>query len=378
MKILEEAITHLIAEKPFYGYMCMNAKKRVTKNVPTAGVYVTDCVNLVINEEFFSNLSLDQRVQVLKHEVLHLCHEHIERGKALSKTEFRNFNVAADIAINQLISGMPDTLEVNGQQMQLATLNNLRKYEPNALANQTAEYYYKLIKESDNIPKTMVTTDDHGEWEKSDGTLSKDVLRQAAKEAAEYAKNTKAGNMSLDEQLLVDKLLKSKVNWRQQFRNFISSADETKKKTTRNRRNKRYGLTYPGTKRERLFHLAVAMDVSGSISQEQRSMFFIELDKILELGYQITVMTCDTEVKDVFKYEKKGKLPEIHGGGGTMYNPVMLKVRDEIKPDALVFFGDMDCFDEKDITNPGIPLLWAITGKQNPPTNFGRKLYIDE
>ena len=61
--------------------------------------------------------------------------------------------------------------------------------------------------------------------------------------------------------------------------------------------SKRYG-TRPGIKIKRYQRLAVAVDTSGSIKENDFVIFFNEIHSMWKQGAEIVVLECDAEVKE--------------------------------------------------------------------------------
>jgi len=109
-----EIISLILQRKYFYGHFLQQFKRvmvdndsPMAKTIKTAGVSITSDLrpNLYINRSFYNSLSQDQRIAVLEHEILHLLSAHLIR------IEGRNsyvWNLAADLAINQYIKGLPE------------------------------------------------------------------------------------------------------------------------------------------------------------------------------------------------------------------------------------------------------------------------------
>ncbi|MCD6436596.1 MAG: hypothetical protein J7L15_09500, partial [Clostridiales bacterium] len=90
----------------FYSFVIAKMKIDITTKVPTAGAgFYNNTYNLLVNPEFFSTLSMDERVAVLIHECQHVILQHIFRKGA---RDHKLFNIAADIAINQFIDNIPE------------------------------------------------------------------------------------------------------------------------------------------------------------------------------------------------------------------------------------------------------------------------------
>jgi predicted metal-dependent peptidase len=114
-------------------------------------------------------------------------------------------------------------------------------------------------------------------------------------------------------------------------------------------------------------------DTSGSIDADLAGQFFAEID-ILAKSAKITVIQCDAEVQDVREW-KNGYKCEIHGRGGTLYQPA-LDAASKLDIDGLIYFGDMECFD-KDLKKPKYPILWAKTKGAKKPADWGSETEVE-
>lgn len=157
-------------------------------------------------------------------------------------------------------------------------------------------------------------------------------------------------------------------------RNFFCNAEETFTELTRKKRNRRYGLLQPGSKNEQKMNLGIAVDTSGSVSDESLKLFFGEIARIYDENTMVLhVMEADTRIQNCYKYKKNMKI-EAKGRGGTAYGPAFEKAN-ELKVDALIYFGDFDCSDTPE--KPKCAVLWAGIGKQEPPVPWGRVIRVD-
>ena len=100
----------LMINEPFYGVFMSTLNKKVDPRVPPAGVGKQGInTELVVNPTFWEGLTDNVKYGVLKHELLHICFFHLTlRDKYSDKLLF---NIAADIAINQLIDPKYKTSE---------------------------------------------------------------------------------------------------------------------------------------------------------------------------------------------------------------------------------------------------------------------------
>jgi predicted metal-dependent peptidase len=396
MNKFQQATAALLYTEPFYGHLISKMRISKTDKIPSAGVSITDKINLMYNEAWIESLELIDVVKILKHECGHILQDHISRAKQIGATSpemHKRFNLATDVTIN--IHDLVPTVEKIGG-VTVAKLNEMMKgivekankeksenrtFEP-MLEGQIAEYYYNRINEfaeknSDMLPQSGMgeTTDDHSTWEESSGSaeMNKEITKQAVNDAVKAAGGI--GNVPNDIAAMVTELNKSQVNWKQQLRQFFVNTIKSDKVPTRKRRNRRYGIIQPGVKRKPELSIVVCVDTSGSMMGEPLKQAWGELSAIYTVtGVEITVIEADCQVNNIYTFDPK-KTPEFRGGGGTAYSEPMKKAK-ELKADLIVFIGDMDAADTPQ--NPNIPVLWVVTGgNSNPPANFGKTIRID-
>ncbi len=359
----------------FYAHLIMNMKRHMDPTLPAiAAVNVTEHINLYINPEKFAELTLAEQVAVLKHESLHVICDHFSRFDFKNKEERMNYNQAADAAINQLIPEMPPKFSSGGMPIHI---DHLKAQFPDILEKETSEYYYGFFDK--NAPRQPGgigdLVDDHSKWE--EGTNSpetvKNVLKDALQKAADSTKQCH-GNVPDNVQYTLNKLAKSVVDWQAQLRRFVVSAIDSKREDTRKKRHKRFGIVHAGSKIEEILHIAFITDTSGSMSDRALEQAWAEMAKIAKMEVNITAIEADCVVQNVYKFDPK-KVPSFTGRGGTAYQPALDKA-EELKVDAIVFLGDMDCADTP--KKPRTPVLWAVVGNQEPPGGFGRKVIVGD
>lgn len=395
MNKLQQAIVSLLFSEPFYGHLISKMKISKSDKIPTAGVFITDKINMVYNENFFDSLEVIDIVKVLKHECGHILQEHITRAKQIGVVNAelqKRFNLATDATIN--INDLVTTVEKIGG-VTVKGLNDMMKKmldEANAKDNgkrtfspmeegQIAEYYYNKINEfaeqnADIMPQgdgMGETMDDHSVWEQSEGSeeMQKEVAKQAINQSVKDAGGI--GSIPGDIAAMVNEMNKSQVNWRQQLRQFYVATLKSTRMPTRKRRNRRYGILQPGNKKKPELHLALCVDTSGSVSDEELAMFWGEMQAISSLGVKITIIEADCTVQNVYDFEPK-KTPSFSGRGGTAYTPAIEKAI-ELKADGIIYCGDFDTADTPE--DPRKPFLWVGVRNSPPPATFGRVVYLE-
>jgi len=377
MDKLTHAIVRLFNEERFYAELLIHMDRIITDKIPTAGVCIKSNVQLHINPKFFESLTQDEQIAILKHECQHILNNHINRFKDLApevynneskdvadaiinNLKFQSLNIAADCAINSGIKHIPE----------FGMLPEKFGLKP----GETMEYYAEQLKNNDKL-KQMIDFDGHKLWIDSDGSNEelKEKIRKLVNKAAE--KTRQAGKMTNDHEVLVERLNYKPKDWKTDLRRFVAKSLNIQIDTSKKRRNRRYGILHPGVIKREELHIGVAVDTSGSISDEELSQFMAEIANIAKHAL-VTVVEADTEVKNSYIFDTK-KQYKIKGRGGTAYQPALDYFSNETDVDGVIYFGDMDNYDHETLKKPKYPVLWAIVGKQNPPASWGTSIKIE-
>ena len=166
--------------------------------------------------------------------------------------------------------------------------------------------------------------DDHSGWEQIPEEMREKVKGQIANivdKAVKVADAQANGWGSIPGHLReeIRKSVARSVDWRSVLRNFVGSLERGNRTTTMKRINKRYPYIHPGSKRGYTAKLLIAVDQSGSVSNEMLSMFFGELAALTK-RVSVTILPFDyTVAEDAMVEWKKGTNPDIKRvrGGGT-------------------------------------------------------------
>ena len=373
---LSKAIVRLYEEERFYAELVLQMDRIISDEVPTAGVCIKNRIQLHVNPEFFASQSLEEQVGILKHECQHILNNHIERAKELDPTIYEKkdkdaidsmiagakhqlINIAADCSINHGITNLP-------KDCMTPAFFGL---EP----GHTMEWYVEALKGNKKL-KDLNEVDGHPLWGESDEAkeILKEKIRQAVNQAAQ--KTRAAGKMSANDELLVDRVNYKAKDWKADLKRFAARAIETALQSSKKKRNRRYGIMYPGVIKEELLHIGVALDTSGSISDEALCQFMVEVGNIAKYA-TVTVVEADSEVKNAYLFDPK-KTYKVKGRGGTAYQPAFDYFTKETDVDGVIYFGDMDNFEER-LTKPKYPVLWAIVGDHRPPSEWGAQTKVE-
>jgi predicted metal-dependent peptidase len=329
---------------------------------------------------------------LVKHEILHVVFKHIFRGKDYSHRDL--FNIACDLVVNQYIR--TDWLPEN--RIHLGLFPGIGM-EPERDAD---EYYKKLLnlknrmeerekedgkgefavtgkdvqgKEAWENLKRILGEDDewqakHGLWVELEQLpaalreILEDQINQAIQESLDKARRDAKEWGKLPAGLRqhlegLEAARKPVVDWRRLLRLFTESSSRTRVRNTLRRPSKRYGTT-PGIRIQKRQKLLVALDTSGSISNAELEEFFAEIYHIWKQGAEVKVVECDMVIGATYLYQ--GKAPnEVHGRGGTSFDPPIRFANETYHPDAIIYFTDGIAPAVK--VKPRMPILWMLSAQ---------------
>ena len=359
----------LMLKEPFYGLFLISLNKELDKNIPTACVTPDNInVKLKVNPEFWGTLDDKTKLGILKHELLHVAFFHLNNWDRFDNK--RVYNMAADLEINQYInSDMKgeawDGLEIDGPNF--APLN----LKPR---KGTGYYYGKLIEEIENNPEGDIAkmAEEGGSFvidvEGSEGMseaekklIAKQIDHQL-KEIAENLEKKGRGRGLIPGEMkdYIDSLfevVEPVIDWKSYLRRFNSMSTMIYTKKTRRKPNRRFN-SGPALKIKPKKRTLVAIDTSGSVSNEDLKEFFNEIQHIYKSGTYVDIIECDTKIHRVYEYKGIKENIEVQGRGGTDFEPVMQYLNQHKTSYAnLIYLTDGECVSPE--TQPIKPILWV-------------------
>ena len=198
--------------------------------------------------------------------------------------------------------------------------------------------------------------------------------------------NEIAGNFPGDVVKLWEKFLAPKLPWEVILRNLMKDL-VPKSQLSWKRRNRRFSnihLPSMVPNKKKLSHLIYAIDTSGSINDAQLLRINSELKDVHDRlkPKRLTVIQFDTVLQhvDEFKDREPFQKVELHGGGGTSYQPVKEFVDNlEERPEGLVIFTDLYCNPMKPLKDESIPVFWVAvnTRKTAKDIPFGEYIPVE-
>lgn len=343
---IQQAKSHLLLSYPFFGYLITATELVEDKNVPTMG---TDGRVIYYNSSWSDNLTKNQIMFVLAHEISHMAFLHIARQYS---KQHELWNVATDLVINELL--MDEGLEMVAGGL----------YNKELSHGCTAEQVYaKLLKMQKKLPPEPTN---HGRWGEN-GKQDEGEWVDRIATAAAFAKSI--GNLSVDIDQLVNGYIKPKVDPYSLLRDFI-----TQSTMTNDFRlfppNKKYDIWLPSLAKQSKVEGVVVLDTSGSMSDDEIK---VALSWIQDIGeqfdeYSLRLIQCDMKIQSDVVVESGEEFPrKVKGRGGTSFLPPF-KIVDNTN--FLVYLTDGE--GEFPKVEPDYPVIWLLTADVAVP--WGRKV----
>ena len=359
-QLFVKARSRLVLDNPFFGTLCLRQKPTEWEE-PTGAV---DGKHLFYNPKWFESLTELERVGFLAHEVMHLVLMHHTRRQERNP---HKWNVAADYAINNHLLAEGFILPKGGL------------VDDQYIGMSTEQIYNLLPEPPSGWDSEFCDTGGCGgvlDAAGADGTQATQSaieaeLQVAINQAAEAAKAQ--GKLSANMESIVSDITEPKVDWKNVLARFLRA--NNKSDFTWARPNRRFiasGMYLPSLHNPCLEEIAIAVDTSGSISDDELTQFTTETSYILhELNPErVQFVQCDAEVNDVTEYTRESLPLKVtyKGRGGTSFYPVINYIN-EHHPNvaALVYLTDLEACQEDFGDKPHYPVLWVTTQAEEAP-----------
>jgi predicted metal-dependent peptidase len=412
---LSKTAKDLMLKEPYYGFFLIMLNKLWSNKIPTAGVGKNGInYQLVVNPDFWDKLSELNRLGLLKHELLHIAFGHLTTVFKFSDRKLAN--VAMDMEINQYIdaSWLPggELTSDEFRQLKESVIAELEKAKENNATPEElviiqeklpsrgimiddyeelnldrkagARYYYDKLKEAkeqkdqtgtsgskdfDELCDQMDSGEgdglpDHSTWDdfenlsEAEQKLIEKQLQKVLSDAKEQTVK-KRGTVpgEIEGVIVIEEIVAAKFDWRGYIRRFTGISTKVYTKKIRRKENRRFSDN-PGLKIKMRQHMLLAIDTSGSVSNDELLEFMNEIHHIYKAGVDITIVQCDTKIRSVEEYKGKNDL-KVHGRGGTEFDPVLEYYNENNKKyTSLVYFTDGECDAN---VKPRGNVLWVIS-----------------
>ncbi len=354
---LTTARVGLLLKAPFFGNMA--TRMRLIESSDWCPTAATNGRDFMYNTEFVKKLSVKKLEFLFAHEICHAIFDHFGR---VGSRDRMLANIAQDYAVNQILVD-----ERIGEKITEVKIC----YDPKYRGMAWEEIYDILWEQAEKIPMSQLLSqlgellDEHikeqegagaGDDKTKDGkskpSLSKEEaekLRQEIKEAMiQSAAAAGAGKTPAGIMRMIKNLTEPKMDWRQLVQQEIQSIVRNDYSFTRvNRKSMHSGAVLPGMKEATTIDVAIAIDMSGSIGEEDATVFLSEIKGIMDQyeDFRINLWCFDTEIYNhkVITHDEAHELEEYEpqGGGGTDFEVNFTFMEENgIQPKKFIMFTD--------------------------------------
>lgn len=382
-KLVDKVNLALIEDKEnFYGYFLFQVGREIRYDIatPTAINFKGAKYVIYFNPLIFLQLDISQMQGSIKHEIHHVLALHLIRAKELKKDySTLAVNMAMDIVSNQYIDHLPSYATT------LEWVNT--KYNLNLEPYNSMDYYVREIQgELDLLEEDKEGEEDdskgdikdeydpkktHDTWDESDNIDDK-TMRSFTEKFAELSSKGKLP-IQVEAMLRALKGNENEIPWNIYLKKLMGTLESSKKKTiTRRNRRQPNRLDLRGELRGHRAKIAVAIDISGSISDTEFRQAMKEVLSIVKnYNSEVTIIECDSNIKRAYKVKSiKDVRERVATGGGTLFTPVFEYINNS-DINLLIYFTDGKGEDRLKITPKGFRTLWVLSGR-------GEKLSLKE
>lgn len=367
-------------ENDYLFYACLLSNCTVVFNESMeapAGVSYNNCsYKLYINPIKFNAYILEERLAILKHEMLHILNGHLLYRHEDDRNR-KNANIAMDCAINQLINleHLPENC-ILPEVLEKELNRKIKRLEP-------FEYYYELLNDSEDVSENT-NTDSHESWELSDSEDSIETQKNITTELIEDAKDLTLRTIGTypneySNWLKINKN-ETKINWKKYFKSLIKT--NTRRKTVfKPNRRMPDRLDLKGAVKNRTSELLYIIDASGSVKNSE----FKELNSVIinlcaQYNIKINAIQVDSEASDPEVLTKNTELIERKRNAGTFLSAGLRKAEEhKLKFTTVIvstdgYIGSQDLNEFKKI-NKKVIFLICKNGSDNIFKNAGKNIY---
>jgi predicted metal-dependent peptidase len=347
-------------DSAFFTHLAFSLLHEFDDSIRTA---CTNGTRIKYSPAFFMSLDHEERLFLILHEAMHCALLHMER---LGSYNPRKWNVAADHCINLM-------LIERGFKMPKVGLA-----DPQYKDMSTEQIYHLLPEEPDQGEGGGIGQDlqePAGPLEELANEIQ-DILVRAS--IASKLAEDKPGTIPGEIEIFLNKLLKPKLPWNKILIKYLHSY--SKNDYTFKKPNRRFFPQHhlPSLYSKTLIDLAVAVDTSGSVSDEEFNQTVSETHSMLRMmnPNKITFIQFDTEIKSVEEVKSIRDLMGLKftGRGGTRIEPV-LQWANANKPQLLLIFTDGGFhFHQPDCK---VDTLWLIYNNPQFQAPFGKVIHYE-
>jgi predicted metal-dependent peptidase len=373
----------------------MVGKTKVADNVPTA---CTNGRDETYGREFVRKLREPELAFVIAHEAGHKMYRHMTTWTKLHAEDAQLTNQACDYVINLMLKDLDPSENVIAMPMYRDGPHAGKKMGliDERFRGMNTKQVFDILKQEQK--------DDEGGGGDGDGIdehdwdgakeltdeqkkeLARDIDQAIRQGLMAHQKINGKGAGGLDREL--QDLMEPKVNWREELREYVKAVCRAKDTSSWRRVNRRFlstGIYMPSMVGEKVGHIVVGIDTSGSIGGPELAEFLSEVKGIAEEvnPEKVDLIYWDSEVAAHEEYADAEVANIVSstkpkGGGGTSPSCMSEYLKEKkIVPECIIMLTDGYVGSDwgSDWT---APVMWAITGGNTSVASNGKTIHIKD
>jgi len=369
---MQDAVMKLLLSQPFYGALAGSISFLESGKTATMEMRLSPSPVLKYNKEWYEALSDAQAIGALLHELLHMMLLHaLRRGG-------RNpllWTVCCDMAVNEHIPpGMLPPKAATAERTAQKLHMKLERFK-------SAEYYYDVLSKTLDNSFSLMQREDTVTLSCGSAVLfeakpqpdedipqvSEQALKSKIHDVMDEAYQKGEAPEGLFGELEESFYKRAQVDWKAMFKRFLTGRGRMQTRATYKRVSRRFD-NYPGSKRSVGLRVLIALDESGSISDEQLRTFIHELTEVNRVtNAEILVTEFDTECSPPKPAAEYRHVRQRDKKGGTDFRPIFA-LADSLMISLVAIFTDgegiaPDHADQR--------VLWVLTKDGKQPAPFG-------
>ena len=360
----------LLLKQPYYGYIASIMVPEKNRTVKDMEIRSGTSLKLIYNPDWLAGETETRVLGKLVHELLHIILLHQLRR---DNRNLPLWAAACDLAVNELLPPalMPEeALTVEKVNRAFST-----KFSP----GRSAEYYFEGLAEIDDtvdLTLRMGEAEVHlpGEkeclikllYEENSSEINMNALKSLLSDITFQAAQEGEIPSALEDDIR-GLYNAADINWRNVLKKYITGKGRTVRQSSVKKISRRFA-DQPGTRRIKGLEALIAIDESGSISDDDIRFFYRELRRISRITKaDLHVVRFDTSCSKPVPLDKYLKIRDRGKRGGTDFRPVFETAK-KTGSRMIIFFTDgMGSFPE--YTDRKV--LWVLSGEKDDRMPFG-------
>ncbi len=409
---LKELVARFVLKYNYWGYLFSRIRRKPIsaaelESVMGVGPEKDGTLTLYYAPELLVGTADKEVLKIVEHEGMHVLNKHIPRYLRIMANETSEqrktlkhdvWNVAADCCVN-VQANIRDPIIVDGKPWEPCLPGNYKLEE----GKVTEYYFYELLKTAKTVHlPASAGFNGHGQWKKGAAgvadlsSLSRKVDQHVQNIIKESVKNfnkdrgTIPGHIAA---LIKSALAPPKAPYYQIIRKLVRGSRFSKfmRSPTKINRKRTYVFTlgdnktvpqispFPGKTRDMTFDIAVMIDTSGSMSEDDIREGLSGVKNIIEKDRHCytTVLEVDTVVEKEYEVKRIRDIQfNVKGRGGTTLRPGLERAR-QLGVDVCLAFTDGFVDDINNVSRKFLPkkLIWVIN-EGGTAKNINRTGYV--